>query len=91
MKLLDFEPTDEQVQGWIHEHAISNSKEPLPTFIARKAAWHAADVELRASIHLLTTMKLYGAATHFETDRRPPPPKLVMHVGGYTYHLAPDQ
>jgi len=91
MKPLDFEPTNEQVQSWVNEHAISGSTDSLPVFIARKAAWYAADIELKASVQLLTTIKLYGAATRFEIDRRPPPPKLVIQSGGYTYHLAPDQ
>lgn len=87
----DFEPTDEQVQSWINEHAISGSKEELPVFIARKAAWHAADIEMAAWNRLLIGFKLLGASSRFSAERRPPPPQPVIERDGYVYNLAPGQ
>lgn len=91
MKLLDFEPSDEQVQNWINEHAISGSTDWLPVFIARKAAWHAADIEMEAWNRLLISLKLLGASSRFSAERRPPPPQPVIYRDGYVYNLASGQ
>ena len=91
MKLLDFEPTDELVQSWVNEHSISGSTDSLPVFIARKAAWHAADIEMEAWNRLLVGFKLLGASARFSAERRPPPPQPIIYKDGYVYNLAPNQ
>ena len=91
MKRLDFEPTDNQVQEWVREHAHSDSTEPVTVFVARKAAWYAADIELAAWSKLMESYQLMHGASRFTNERRPPAPKAVIYQNGYAYHLAPGQ
>lgn len=85
----DYEPTDEQIHGWIAEYDQRPRDISLAQFIARKAGRHGADVELRAWSGILAGVGYIGTASRLERERRPPAPKATIRQDGYVYQLAP--
>lgn len=89
MAAPDYEPTDELIREWIAEYDQRPRDISLAQFIARKAARHGADIELRIWSDLLAGVGYIGTASRMERERRPPPPKATIRQDGYVYHLAP--